>query len=303
MAALATAAAGGTGGEPSIPQSGTAAGVASAGPLSGWTRLELSGRKLLVASGRAAVERWPASDGAPHDLHRVDSGFRALGKRSRDIAYSEVDPVRSRVVRWLEIRPGKKARWARVDAGGEVVVRRFDVPGQPFDPASWTRRYDRRYRLPQPPVGEGEPEPMLLDAWSLLGRLGEVMRSGRPVVLLGKDAARPLALTVSERRSRELTVTDLDRARAIRLRMDVVSLEVRDSASGEAILGMREGVRLWIDASSGALVEVEGKVKGVPGTTRLTLEAFSKRATPRPHVPWPREEPGDARLDEETARP
>ena len=269
---------------------------AADGPLDGWRRLQLEGRRFWVASGKAVIERWPAGEGRDIAVHRIETGYRALGKSRTEWAYAFVD--RSdvgvyRTQRWLEWSPGRKARLGRLDADGRVEIIRYDVPAlkkrrekPKLDPSLWTVRSKKTYTLPS-------TEEVLdaLDTWSLLAMLGEM--SSKDVLLLGNSEVLVLNLRRDLTREMTLHLTDYDTGKRSHRRLQVVALDVQKDGDGGAFLGMQGRIRIWIEKYTGALVEISGKVKGLPGTTRLTLTGFSRKPGKRPELRVPPAETND----------
>lgn len=261
-------------------------------PLSGWSRLVLQGEKLWIAAATSSIERWPLDRTHPAPLVRVTSDLRLFGNpRGSHRSWSELDPAGRSLVRWVEAEPPRKSRTAALDAGGSVLVRRFRWSSSAAEnsPERWIPRDHKQIPPPAPESPAGSclgP----VDPYSLLARL-DCLAEGKEnrLVLLTKDGWSYLTArrgTVENRR-RSLKDLDTGQTRTVELEVVRVDLEARDRRAGAHVLGMTGPVTLWLDAQSGALVEIEGTFNNVPGKTRMTLSAFSRTAAPRPALPWP----------------
>ena len=252
---------------------GHAAPVSS--PLEGWTRLELEGRKFLVAHGRTAIERW---QGPP--LIVVTSDLRFLGRHRRHEAFALAGSD-GRPVRWLEVSAGRRARLHVFDAaGGRLEVATF----RPADGGS------RAWR----PAGVegidvGESASGALDPWTLLAWLDDLAArsAGDTIGVLTRHGLRRFAVTRGPMRRQRYSLEALDRpAGRRRVVLEVVRVEILPADGGETLLGLSGPTVLTIDRGSGALLSIEGVRPGVPGRIRLTLRRWSAEDRPRPAPPW-----------------
>jgi hypothetical protein len=241
-------------------------------PLAGWSRLELSGRKFLIARGASTIERWPG-----RELVAVTSEVSALGIRREHRVWVVAADPEGAAPRWAEVSPESKVRVVRYLAGeGAVEARRHRWRDEEL---GWGPERVQRFPLPAEAACSGRPR----DAWSMLAELDDLVRI-RPaerLVLTRKGVDR---LRVVPGRARELTwkLEDLDRGETRRVRLRAAEVHLRGAEKGETILGMSGDTTLLIDPVSGALLEIRGERDGVPGTIRLSLDAvgFAPRALP-----------------------
>lgn len=256
--------------EPAAPA--TAPAVESpASPLDGWTELVLEGRKFLVATGRSSIVRDPER-GRVH----VASVLRALGSPKFHDAWSVARPDASASCAWLEVSRGKKARAGFVDGAAEqatIVTLRAGAEDDGWGPP----------QIRSVAIGAGR-----LDAYALLAHLPRLFEGGR-IALVTKDGETVIDVRAGPPARRFLRLRALDGEKGdARVLLLAVPLDLRAADGGETLLGLEGDTRLWVDRSSGALLEIEGKKPGVPGTIRLTLEGYRTSATNIAEFPWPR---------------
>ncbi len=261
------------------------ANEAAASPLDGWARLHLEGRKFLVARAHVDLERWPGEGRV-----RCESVLRALGSKRRHVAHAwQPNPAEPRA--WVELSEGRKLRVAHRQVGraGPLAVRRY----KPGDSKDWSD-------LKVEQIALDEAESSLLDAWYTLAELPTLLTDTAQRVLTKEG---PIQLRVESRPlgMRTLRLEDLEKGRRREVRVDAIELRLSRAGEGETLLGLSGPTVLVIDRASGALIEARGEKDGVPGTIRLRLTGFSRKARAW-RDPWLTEDAA-ARLAELDAAP
>lgn len=262
-----------------------------ASPLAGWTRLRLEASKMLVAHATSVIERWPGQEGQP-GVVRVRSLLEYLGNRKISDAFSARPVEGGLPARWMEIEPGRKAREVRVAPGGRQVLRRFGPPEGKRD--GWTGRWTEGNTETRDLVLDGAPPACggVIDGWALLGHLQCLTVA--PEVRFRMMSNRGLHNLVAVRRGTQrvdLRLAGLDGGAERRVTVEAYEIELVPGA-GEpdpSVFGMEGTVRLLVDPLSGALVRIEGRREGIPGTIRFQLTGLAATPRPRPAVPWPSE--------------
>jgi hypothetical protein len=260
-------------------------------PLLGrWTVLRLEASKFLVASARSEIERWPGGANGTELVH-VRSLLRYLGNTREHHAYS-IRPAGSGLpARWMELDPGKRAREVTVSAGGSLALRRFGLPAgrQAPWPGPWTagRSEDRSLELGSDDTG---PCSGPFDPWALLAHLPCL--AGRPESrfrMFSNDAVHVVVARRVGEKHTVLQLTDLGTGRSVRSDVTLARIQLAPGP-GEpdpSVFGMDGGITLLVEPDSGALVEIEGRREGIPGTVRFRLTGFSRTSRSRPAPPWP----------------
>lgn len=265
--------------------------------LRGWTALELTGSRYLVAAARSRLTRWPAAAAERESLLRVDttlSVFGASAARHQVNALSTGSPPRTS--RWVEIQRGKRARATRVSED-RIVAQRFKLPAGTDLPAtgSWGTP-EKAVSVPLPAAANASCG--AVDPYTLLLQLECLARSPENrVLLLSRKGAAILSATVQQAAPAQLSLEDLDSGERIDARLELVRLELAREEGGnedETAFGMVGRVTVWIDRASGAVVAIEGEHQSIAGTIRLELARISRKPVPRPAVPWPPGESLDA---------
>ncbi len=258
--------------------------------LAGWRRLRFGATKFLVGSARSTIERWPAGDGGPEGLVRVTTSMGYFGHEARlHHAYS-VQPARGGLpARWMELDPGKRARETTVVPDGQLTLRRFGPP--PGQDEGWSGAWveGRTDHAAAKTVPAGGPCGSPLDPWGLLARLG-CLTKGDEVrfVLLSNDGGHEVIARRGESRQTRVSLVNLDDGSRSTVTLDQWRVDLLP-APGEpdpSFFGLDGGITLWIDAASGAPVEISGRRSGV-GTIRFRLNGVSLTPRPRPAIPWP----------------
>ncbi|MBP7149362.1 MAG: hypothetical protein KBD01_17665 [Acidobacteria bacterium] len=258
-----------------------------ASPLAGWTQLVLEGHKFLLASSRTTVSRWPAQGSAPaavEVLSRVNL-FGSLAREHRAVALSAANGPTSR---WVDLVPGERLN-AHILTPGGVEYWRYRRPNGAERTGSFENWGEpKRRTVPAPPAYQATcPGPV--DAYTLLARL-DCLAAGdsRSVAVATRDGIGMVRARRDAPRPQAFTLRDLDRGASTAVQLEVVRIVLGEpGAAAETVLGMQGEVTLLVDAGSGALLEIEGRDDDVPGTIRLRLTGFSRRALSRPAMPWP----------------
>ncbi|RMF76779.1 MAG: hypothetical protein D6738_00685 [Acidobacteria bacterium] len=122
----------------------------------------------------------------------------------------------------------------------------------------------------------------------MLVRLDELAAgSDAEVRVLTRHGARTFALRREPPRRERWSLERIGAgARRERLWLTTVRVAVEPADGGETLLGLSGPTMLTIDRGSGALLAIEGRRDGVPGTIRLALRRWGAAVEPRPAVPW-----------------
>jgi len=262
--------------------------------LRGWTALELTGSRYLVAVARSRLARWPATGEEKESLLRVDSTVSVFGAST---ARHQVNALASgtppSTTRWTEIQRGKRARATRVTTD-RIVAQRYRLPdGADLPVAGNWGTPEKAVAVPMPTTTKTACGK--LDPYTLLMNLECLARApGNSVLLLTRKGAAVLSATVKETTTESLLLEDLDSGERIEARLQVQRLELVREEGGnedETAFGMVGRVSVWIDRASGAVIAIEGEHEKIPGTIRLDLNGISRKPAPRPALPWPPADP------------
>lgn len=237
-----------------------------ASPLAGWRRLRFGATKFLIGSARSTVERWAAGEGGAEALVRVTTSMGYFGHEARlHHAYSVLSAAGGLPAHWMELDPGKSARETTVSKDGSLSLRRFGPPPgkAPPWPGAWTE--GRTDKATAKMHVQGGPCGGPLDAWLLLARL-DCLTAAEEVrfVLLSNDGGHEVIARRSAARRTTISVSNLDDGARANMVLDQWRVELLPGP-GEpdpSFFGMDSGVILWIDAGSGAPVEISGGAAG-----------------------------------------
>ena len=251
-------------------------------PLAQWTHFELEGRKFLVGSAKASLDRWPEQAGAP-ELVQVISRAGVFGSGSERITTIERETASANQWRSFSLVPKEKARVTRATSARCVVSTRFDPHKRALDadPSRWKPRSPERYMATDSTLPLLEPYLLLahLDRW-LDGKTTKIAIAGREKVTLA-------TVRLGAERTGEITMRDTTTGKTQRLvsHQRQVMLEP-EHPEDEALLSLIGPVSIWVDRDTGLPVEVEGRHEKV-GSIRMTLSVAWQSPVPRPQRQWP----------------
>lgn len=258
-------------------------------PLAHWTHFELEGRKFLVGTAKASLDRWPEQAGQP-ELVQVISRAGVFGSGSERFTLIEGQTTGSNQWRSFSLVPKEKARVTRATQARCVVSTRFDPHQRALDadPSRWKPRSPERYTVTDSSLPLLEPYLLLahLDRW-LDGK-------GTKVAIAGKDKVTLATVRLGAERSGEITMRDTTTGKTQRLasHQRQVMLEP-EHAEDEALLSLIGPVSIWVDRDTGLPVEVDGRHEKV-GSIRMTLSVAWQSIVPRPSRQWPATPAADA---------
>ena len=254
--------------------------------LRGWTRLTLTAEESPLYSGSIDIEVSEKTH-EPSRRAAVVVETRSRAKLLGAIGFEEnstswIDPVTRRPIELFQIRPGDGARRFRFMPEG-VQLTTWEAPGGkrnvPFD------QWPAEESPPRPATfDDGSPVPAsatLVDPYSMLYLLRDSDASAggtREFIVMQKRHAVKITVTTSDKRAQERTVTDDSTGRSVTLRLTERRLELKASGQGgppRGMLGMEGDLAIWMDETSGAIVEVNGKAPAV-GPTSVRLTSFRR---------------------------
>jgi hypothetical protein len=213
----------------------------------------------------------PPDGGAARRASLLESNTRASALFVIDLelgSVSELDALTGSTREYLEVTPRKKAKLLRVEPG-QLRLERYRPPrGSKDAPLEEWEPYGKK-TWPRPEDDAGHPP--LYDYYALIAHLADLPLSEpgdrASVWMASSTGPVELEIRVQEERRRERVLVDLarDRERRVRLRELLIGLRPL-RGEGEKVRGflqMEGETELWVEAESGTLLEVRGRVPRV----------------------------------------
>jgi len=259
------------------------AAPAPAIPFGGWTQLRYTTSKLLIFTGDVTMSLATTAETVSV---RSESRARLLGSTLVDSwSVSTMDRKSGRPQQFLEVRPGHKAEcWSfnGTSIVHETMKPHKNVPNEPLE--KW--RLARTETLPGPAADpEGapvDPSRWVHDYISMIVRLRDLPlhRTGdtTTVMVSTSRGAAAMRIRVGEERTTKRTLTDLDTGKSRTVSMSELRLRVSplegSTAETRGFMNMEGETELWIEATTGTLVEISGNVPKVPGRVVIALDGY-----------------------------
>jgi hypothetical protein len=271
---------------PTVPAN-PAPGPAQAEGLAGWKSLTLKAAPSSLYTGSTTLD---LSEGT-HEA----TGRRALILATRSearllgaIGFEErttswIDAAARRPLELFQMRPGETARRFRFEPD-QVLQTSWeppaDRPDAPFE--QWRGQEGAARKLV---LADGRPVPTgawVTDPYALVLLVADVDAAPgavREFLVWKRRHAVRVRVAAGERREQAREVTDQARGRSVRLTLKERRLDVTPSdEEGQdvrGLMGMQGPIEIWIDESSGALVELRGAAPGI-GPTSISLASFRR---------------------------
>ncbi len=254
----------------------------SAHPLARWTHVEIEGRKYLVGSAKASIDRWPSTATEP-EVVQVVTRAGLFGSGTEHLTLVERRAADAVAWRSFTLVPQEKARVTRVTDSRCVTSTRFDpLRREPrADPSRWKPRSPERYQV-------GDASLPLLEPYMLLAHLDRWLdASSSRVAIAGKNKVTLARLRLGKERTGEISMRDpvTGKSKTIASHQRQLFLEP-EQADDEALLSLIGPVVLWVDRDTGIPVEISGQHDKV-GSIRLKLSVAWEAVAPRPLRAWP----------------
>lgn len=268
----------------------SAPSTVASSPLSDWTRIQLAGRKYLIARGEAEISRWR---GRSETLVRVESSARVFGRQqAQHVAFSL---RRDRhATQWMEQTEGKRARAAWFDREHGYLVARYR-PDPSKLPWPWLLDYSREW--PAGPLAD-QQRALPIDGFGLLGQLDHLVEAQEgELTVLSKHGFGLIRFETRGTSTARQNLYDLDRRKKESVELNLVEIWLipTQTEESETVLGLRDATQLMVDRDSGALVSISGSSSKAGGRLQLRLKAYSRQGTEVPRPSWPaRPAKGDA---------
>ena len=263
-AALATLAA--------LAAAGCAGAPDTGGPWNGWSRVRLEVAAMPLLSG--TIELRVRSE-AGKTLVETESVASLLGTRIAESYTTSVLDARSGRSERHESRSAASGRrYVFGDRGYEVE--RLSAAGHPERPlGEWSVTGREEFAYPEDDRGQVVA---IHDYYAMLYRLRDLdLREPGDeatiwVATAGGPVAYRVAVTESRPASRELRDPASDRPATLELVELRLRITPADPArASESFLRMEGEVEIWVERDSKTLVEISGRVPGVPSPIRLVL--------------------------------
>jgi len=242
------------------------------GPWSGWTRVRLDVEEMPLLSG--TVELRVRSEGGK-TLFETDSVARLLGAQVAETHTTSVlDPRDGR----SELHESRSAGSGRRYLFGEdgYEVQRLSAEGRPERPLeewSVTSSTDFTY-----PADARRESASIHDYYAMLYRLRDLdlREPGDEARIWVATSGGPMAYRVRVAESRSSSRQLLDTRAGAPRQLDLTELRLRiepvdPERASEGFLRMEGETEIWVERDSKTLVELSGRVAGVPATIRLVL--------------------------------
>ncbi|ANM30052.1 hypothetical protein ABI59_11430 [Acidobacteria bacterium Mor1] len=248
-------------------------------PFENWEVLRLKARKLMVLTGRVEMK---LARGAERDVLETETVARAFGGSLADTrTRSVVEHGNGRSLEYTS-RSKKRGRNYRFGPESFVVEKLWRDPD--VKDASWEVTSSDTYPNPGAAVssimvGESAIEsPPLYDYYAMILQLGrsELRKVGDEMVFQVATSKGPRAfrVTVGEERDNRRKLINLRTGRKEKLELRELRLRVTPAdpeAADEGFMNMEGETELWIEAESGTLLQISGKVENVPGQVHIQL--------------------------------
>jgi hypothetical protein len=234
-------------------------------PWHGWTTLRLKARSAPLMRGSVELRVSQTPEGT-----RLETSTRAsfLGATiARSETSTLLDSTTGRPKEYKSYTKKRGREYTFGESGYKVEKLR---PIRSSEGDSWEVTATREFPYP-------EGETRLLDYYGMLLQLGEIGLDapGDEIVLHVATSKGPQAyrLRVDETRTGERVFKDIATGTkmtlpAVEFRLSVVPA---DPDAEEGFLKMEGEVEIWVEAETGTLLEITGKVPKVPGKVKLVL--------------------------------
>lgn len=239
-------------------------------PLLHWKVLRLEARGMPLFSGGLELKRQAQQ-------LETRATARLLGAalaRSRTTSIIDASSGCSRG--FLSVNRNRGRRYT-FDKNGYVVERFTSRGGPDAPPEKWQITSSQSFSYPDAVAGVAPP---LYDYYGMLLRLKheQLHRPGDEVKLYVATARGPKAyvVRVGDSRTGERIYTDLTTGSRMKLKLRELRLRIRpsDATADEGFMNMEGETEIWVEAESKAPIEINGKVRNVPGRVKLELVGF-----------------------------
>jgi hypothetical protein len=251
---------------------------ASPAPVSwnSWRSLHLRARKMLFFTGSVRLH---LREGAGRRVLTTDTHARFMGAElTRTRTETIIDAATGRTLEFRSLSP-KRGRHYLFDESGYTVRKLSPVRGADTPLEAWQVKSEQRFSYP-----ESEREGRALDVRDYYGMILGLRELGlrRPgdearFHVATSKGVRAYRLRVSEVREHTRAFHELGggpkRREAVReLRLRVIP--DGPGSADEGFLNMEGETELWVEAGSGTLLEITGKIPKVPGRVEVELHAI-----------------------------
>ena len=265
------------------------AGPSDTGSLKGWTSLTLEAEKAMVFSAKATMTVAQAphkGSGKTAILFKTHSKVTLLGATGfEEETTSWIDTAGRRPIEFFQLRPGDSAR-RYLFMDGFVRQTSWEPPADHPDVefAKWRELEtdDKRFTFADgsmPKKGESTT-----DSYSLLYLLRDIdltsqTATPREFTTIYRRHLMRIRVVPGEHRRNEREVLNEATGEKEKLELRERRIKVKPLGEGassyKGLAGMQGETEIWVDESSGALVEIDGDAPGF-GATRVVLKSFRR---------------------------
>jgi len=245
------------------------------GPWRSWNTLRLEAYSVPMLSGNVEMR---LSETPEAMVLQTSTEARFLGaKIAESRTESRINLVEGRTESYTSLSKRRGRRYTFGQASC-TVERLSPVNGAQAPIEEWEITSSEEFAYPT--GGDGKPV-AVFDYYGMLMHLrdADLHETGDEITVhvATSSGIAPYRIVVSEERERENTFTDLatqePRTMTVReLRLRIIPAD--PERSNEGFLKMEGETELWVEADSKTLLNLKGKVRNVPGTVELALEAM-----------------------------
>ena len=266
------------------------------GFLNGWKRIVLADRKALVMHGQVTLsfsrilfepgEKMAEIPPVAALVLETETRMSLFGvNKVSTSTWSTMEEATGKSLVFREIKKGKSTKeyWFREDSFQKIRTR--PPEGDRNAPqVRWETFQDERIPYILPDGTALPPGTMVHDSYALLYLLTEADLSGPggsvEFVVISKGKLVRVVLRAGGIRENRRKIRDLSTGenRWLQLRERELLLAPGEGESPEvSFLSMKGEVKIWVEEETHTLLEVSGKIPGVPGRTVLRIKAVEPK--------------------------
>ena len=247
----------------------------AAGPWSSWKRLRFEARQMLIFAGHVQMDRRDRTGKEVLETETRATLFGAELAHSRTM--TRLDPSTGEPVEFYELS-GKRGRRYTFGPDG-YSVEKLRPKNSPDAPVEKWESYSRS-QFPYP-ASDAPGTPRVFDYYGMLLYLkrAKLRQPGDEIVLYvaTSHGPEPYRIRVSEARRSERTFEDLSTGETKTVPVRELRLRVSPAKPGqddEGFMKMEGETEIWVEADTRTLLEIDGKIRKVPGRVEIQLAAI-----------------------------